>query len=369
MLTIFGWSVFLFSGWPFPIGWPPVQWHSHEMLYGFVVAAIAGFLLTAMTSWTGTTPLRNGRLFALFFLWLAGRVAMWFASWLSPWVVASVDLAFTAVLAGYVFLVLWRFQNRRNLVLVVVLALMFSGNAIMHSGFISGRTDLLQRGQLMGFDLITVLIAIIGGRIIPAFSGNWLRNQGKNNNTIRTCPAIEISSLISLALVFVSDALGLPSNAAVWLFLLAASLHAIRLYGWAGWLTLREPLLWILHLAYLWLVIALYLRGFSEFVGAINSSVWQHALGVGAIGTIIPGVMTRVAVGHTGRPLKLLKWGITIYLSVTVAAILRMFVALGLFDFKVGVILSAVAWCVAFGLFVFIYGPILTSPRVDGKPG
>lgn len=150
---------------------------------------------------------------------------------------------------------------------------------------------------------------------------------------------------------------------------MAASLHSIRLYSWAGWLTLREPLLWILHLAYSWLVIALYLRGFSEFVGAaINSSVWQHALGVGAIGTIIPGVMTRVAVGHTGRPLKLLKWGIAIYITVTAAAVFRLFVALGLFDFKVGIILSAVAWCFTFGLFIFIYGPILTNPRADGKP-
>lgn len=369
MLTVFAWLAFLFGGWPLPIGWAPMQWHSHEMLYGFVVAAIAGFMLTAMTNWTGATPLRNKGLLALFLVWLAGRVSMLFAAWFSPWLVASIDLAFISVLAVYVFLVLWRFQNRRNLVLVVVLAFMWSGNLVMHAGYISGRMDLLQRGQLMGFDLITVLIAIIGGRIIPAFSGNWLRNQGRDSSAIRTWSGVETSALISLVLVFLADAMGLPTRIVAGLALLAASIHTIRLYGWAGWLTLREPLLWILHLAYLWLVVALYLRGLSPFVDAISNSVWQHAMGVGAIGTIIPGVMTRVAMGHTGRPLKLINWGIIIYVSITVAAILRVFTALGLFDFRLGVSFSAVCWVIAFGLFVLLYGPILASPRADGKPG
>lgn len=369
MLAVFGWLAFLFGGWPLPVGWAPLQWHSHEMLYGFVVAAIAGFMLTAMTNWTGAPPLQNKGLLALVLLWLAGRAVMWFADWFTPWLVTLVDLAFLPVLAIYVFQVLWRYQNRRNLVLVLVLTLLFSGNVWMHAGFISGNTLWLQKGQLIGFDLITLLIAIIAGRITPAFSGNWLRMRGQDDSKVRRWSFIEIPALLVLALLFIADTFGAPAKLIGLLALTAAVLHAVRLYGWAGWLVVREPLLWILHLAYVWLVVALALRGFSAFAENVGSSVWQHALGVGTIGTIILGVMTRVAVGHTGRPLRLLPWALGIYLAITLAALMRILVALGFFNFRLGVGASAVAWVLAFGLFVIIYGPVLASARADGKPG
>ena len=373
ILAIFGWIVFLFANWRLPVGWAPLQWHSHEMMYGFATAAITGFVLTALTNWTGAKPLQGRALLMLLFVWVAGRLVMWFAGWLPPWLVAFVDLVFLAILAVYVFGVLWHYKNRRNLVLVGVLVLLFVANGFMHAGFIYHTPQWLAKGQLMGFDLIVLLIAIIGGRIIPTFTGNWLRKQGVEGSSIRHWNVIEVLALVGLFLTFILDVM-MGSHAAIpnivnVVVLSTAILHALRLFGWAGWLTWREPLLWVLHMAYLWLVFALALRGLNGFVDFIPSSAWQHALGVGVIGTMILAVMTRVSVGHTGRTLTLLPWAVGIYISISVAAIVRILVVFGLFDFRVGISVSAVAWVAAFGLFMVIYTPILMKPRVDGRRG
>ena len=367
--VVFAWIAFLFAGWPLPLGWAPLQWHSHEMLYGFVSAAIAGFMLTAMTNWTGARPLQGAGLLALLLVWLAGRVVMWVAAWLPGWLVSIVDLAFLPVLAIYVSSVLLRHHNRRNFVLVAVLTFLTMGNLTMQIGFLSGEIGLLKKGELLGFDLISVLIVIIAGRIIPAFTANWLRMQGHNAEAVKTFRWLEILSLASVVSILVVDGFNIPG---IWIgiaAIFAGSIHALRLAAWAGLKTRREPLLWILHLAYLWIVIALFLRGASYFTEAVSPSLWQHAMGVGGIATLILGVMTRVAVGHTGRPLRLLRFGLLIYLAITAAALLRISVAMEIMNFHIGVSLSAIAWVVAFSLFMIIYGPILASPRADGKPG
>lgn len=369
VVAVFGWVAFLFGGWPIPLGWSPLQWHSHEMLYGFVTAAIGGFMLTAMTNWTGARPLQGFRLLALLLLWLAGRVAMWFAGWLPGWLVAVVDLAFLPVLGIYVARVLIAHNNRRNFVLVAVLALLFAGNLVMQTGFMTGKTGLLQLGQQQGFNLITVLIVIIAGRITPAFSANWLRLHGRNPEAVKIYRGLETLSLASVVLVMAVDWFPLPAQAKGAAALLAGIVNGSRLIGWAGWKTAREPLLWILHLAYLWVVISLLLRGASAFTDIIGPGVWQHALGVGGIATLILGVMTRVAMGHTGRPLKLPRFGLVAYIAIIIAAILRLLAATGAMDYRFGVCLSALAWVVAFSVFVVLYGPVLASPRTDGKPG
>ncbi|QIB67748.1 NnrS family protein [Kineobactrum salinum] len=369
IVVVLGWIAFLFGGWPIPLGWSPLQWHSHEMLYGFVAAAIAGFVLTAMTNWTGAHPLQGLGLLSLLLLWLAGRLAMWFAGWLPGWLVAVVDLAFLPVLAIYMAHVLISHQNRRNLVLVAVLTLLFIGNLYMQIGFATGKTGLLQTGQLLGLDLVTVLIVVIAGRIIPAFSSNWLRSNGHNPEAVKTFRWLEFASLGSVVLLLLVDWLPLPIQAASAAALLAGAANGVRLAGWAGWKTAREPLLWILHLAYLWVVVALLLRGASAFTDTIAPTVWQHALGVGGIGTLILGVMTRVAVGHTGRPLQLQRFAVFAYIAITGAAVLRLLAAAGLLDYRLGVSLSALSWVVAFSLFVLLYAPVLAAPRPDGRPG
>ncbi len=367
--VMLGWITFLFWGMPIPVGWAPVQWHSHEMLYGFVTAATAGFVLTAMTNWTGARPLQGHKLLALLLLWLVGRLAMWFGGWLPDLFVAVLDLAFLPVLGIYVARVLITYNNRRNFILVAVLALLFAGNLLMQIGLITQKMDLLYLGQQHGINVITLLMVIIAGRIIPAFSRNWLKSHGDNPEAVKTFRSLEIFSIGSVALLLVADWFPLPIQVKSVLALLAAVANSLRLVGWVGWKTTREPLLWILHLAYLWVVTALLLRGVAAFIPVISGSVWQHAMSVGGMATLILGVMTRVTMGHTGRPLKLLRFGLLVYIAIILATVLRLLVAAGALDFRLGVSLSALAWIIAFGLFVILYGPVLMSPRADGKPG
>lgn len=369
VIAVMAWIAFLFGGWPLPLGWSPLQWHSHEMLYGFVVAAAAGFMLTAMVNWTGATPLRGGGLLALVALWLSGRAVMWFAGWLPPWLVALVDLCFLPVLAVYVARVLLRHQNRRNLALVAVLMLLAMGNLMMHIGFVTGRTYWLQLGQLHGFDTITLLMILIAGRITPAFTKNWLRRQGRNPEAVRQFTWIDRLSVASVVLLLPLGWCNAPPAAVGCAALFAGTVNLLRLIGWSGWRAASEPLLWILHLAYLWIVVALLLRGISLFSDGIPATAWLHALGVGAMGTLILGVMTRVAMGHTGRPLKLLPFAFFIYVAILAAALLRVLAAVQLVDYTVGVNLAALCWVLAFGLFVILYGPVLSSRRADGHLG
>ncbi|WP_111641317.1 NnrS family protein [Marinimicrobium alkaliphilum] len=367
--VVLGWLGYLFGGLPLPLGWSPFKWHSHEMLYGFVPAAIAGFMLTALTNWTGARPLDGGKLLALILLWLAGRVVMWGASWLPAGVVAAVDLAFLPVLGLYVARVILRHGNKRNLVMVAVLALLSLGNLMMHIGFITGKMAWLNAGELLGFNLILLLMAVIAGRITPAFSANWLRARGVDPAVVTRSPLTDRLAVGSLVALLVLDLLPVPAVAVGAVALLAAAVHGVRLIQWAGWRTAAEPLLWILHLAYVWVVLALLLRGLAPFVPGITDSLWQHTAGVGAMGILILGVMTRVAMGHTGRPLKLVRFGSIIYLAIIAAALLRMAAALQWLDYRLGVTLSGVAWILAFSLFVVLYWPVLTQPRADGRPG
>lgn len=369
LLAVLAWLAFLFAGWPLPLGWSPIQWHSHEMLYGFVTAAIAGFLLTAICNWTGAAPLSGWRLLTLILLWLAGRLVFWLAGWLPAWVVAMVDLLFLPVLMLYVLNVLLAHGNKRNLILVLALATLTLGNVLMHSGFISGRMDLLTLGQGLGLDLVTLLMVIIAGRITPAFSANWLRAHGGDPAWVTQSALITRLAMISVVVLLLATALPLPPVVEGVAALAAAAINSLRLWQWAGWRVLREPLLWILHLAYGWIVVSLWLRGFSFFVEGLSPSLWQHLLAVGGIGTLILGVITRVAMGHTGRSLTLQPHGLWIYVFITLATVLRAGAAGQWLDYRWGVTLSALSWVMAFALFLLLYSPVLVKPRADGRPG
>tara|TARA_R110000823_G_scaffold47903_15_gene121905 strand:+ start:18212 stop:19387 length:1176 start_codon:yes stop_codon:yes gene_type:complete len=344
------------------------QWHAHEMLYGFVAAAIAGFLLTAITNWTGAAPLAGRPLALLVGLWLLGRAAMWSVGLLPYVLVALVDSAFLLVLSAYVARVLLRAGSRRNIGLAVVLAVLALGNILMHVGEGRGMPGLSQAARTLGLDVITLLMLIIAGRITPAFSANWLRAQG------REAPAaprqwhtpLAVGSVAALAL---GSLCGLPAVALGALALLAALANALRLAAWAGWRVWREPLLGVLHLGYAFIVLALAARALFLFGLLANPSLWYHALGVGAMGTLIVGVMTRVSVGHTGRPLQLLPGAIAIYFAIIAAAVLRLATASGMLPYTTGLLFSALAWAAGLLLFGVLYGPLLLRPRPDGKPG
>lgn len=366
---ILAWIGFLFGGWPLPLGWSPLQWHSHEMIYGFVSAPIAGFLLTAMCNWTGAPPLRGAGLIALVVLWLAGRAVFWFAGWLPGWLVAVVDLAFLPVVALYAGRVLLRYGNKRNLILVAVLAALTTGNLLMHLGFMNGGVGLLKLGQGLGLDVITLMIVVIAGRITPAFTANWLKMHGGRPERVTQSARVTQWALASVLALTLVALLPLPLWVEGAVALLAATANGARLYQWSGWQTRSEPLLWILHLAYGWIVVALVLRGLGAFLPALSDSLWQHALALGGIATLILGVMSRVAMGHTGRPLTLRPFGRLMYAAIIAATVFRLLAANQWLDYRIGVTLSALAWILAFALFVVLYAPILWQPRADGRPG
>ncbi|MDT0634333.1 NnrS family protein [Spectribacter hydrogenoxidans] len=366
--TIFAWIGHLFTGWPIPLGENPVRWHAHEMLFGFLPAAITGFLLTAMTNWTGALPLRDRGLLALVMLWLAGRVAMWCAGWWPAWSVAAIDIAYLPVLALYAGGVLLRYGNRRNLFLVGVLGLFALANVLFHLQSL----DVVEStvlGERMAMNLITLLMVVIAGRITPAFTGNWLSMHGLDPTVVQTVPALDRAAIAATALMIPIDFAVGPVLTGSLMALLACALNGARLVLWGGWHIRHEPLLWILHLGYAWIVLALLLKGLQPFTAGIPPTAWLHAIGAGAAGTLIMGVMTRVSLGHTGRCLALPRFGVTMYVAVLAAGTLRVAAAIGAIDYRAGLTASAVAWIAAFALFAAVYWPILSRPRADGRPG
>lgn len=361
--VVIAWMSYLFGGIPLPLGWTSLHWHSHEMLYGFTSAAIAGFILTAVCNWTGAPPLKGGKLLALVGLWLAGRLSLWTASWLPAGTAMLIDGLFLPILALYLLQLLLRHGNQRNLVLVAILLLLGMGNLAMHWGFLTGKTAWLVQGEQLAFGLITLIMIVIGGRIIPAFSRNWLRQRGGNEGAVKSSNRTDaITLILSAAVIPVDVWLGSGTVAAL-VILAAAAANAWRLWSWSGWLTRAEPLLWILHLGYAWIIAGLLLKGMAA-LNLVAPSVWQHALGVGAMGTLILGVMTRVALGHTGRALTLPTFGVIIYLAISIAALSRVLAALGWINYSFGLMLAASGWTLAFTLFLLLYWPILTRPRI-----
>jgi uncharacterized protein involved in response to NO len=366
-LTIAAWLAFIVFGVPVPVGPAASLWHSHELLFGVVPAAIAGFLLTAVSNWTGAPPLHGRALAALIALWLAGRAAMWLQGVLPAPVVALLDLAFLPVLGAYLASVVIRHRNWRNLVVVGVVLLLAAANTMVHAGIAGFGDHWARAGELLALNLIVLLMVIIAGRITPAFTVNWLRKTGRDGSSVRVMPGLERLVVPITALMIPADLVGSPGMSAG-VALVAALLHGVRLVQWRGWHTVSEPLLWILHVAYLWIVVALVLKALAP-VDAIAASAWIHALGAGAIGTLIVGVMTRVAAGHTGRPLQLVRHAVWLYVAITAGAIARVLTALGLLAAGTGLALAAVGWVVAFAGFAVLYWPVLSRARVDGRAG
>jgi uncharacterized protein involved in response to NO len=369
ILALVGWLGVLLLGWPLSGEYPPMQWHSHEMLFGMVSAAIAGFLLTAMCNWTGAQPLSGRRLQALFGLWLAGRVALWLSAVLPHALVAVVDVAFLVAVAVYAGRVIIGTGNYRNLPLVAVVSALALANLLFHAGWWSQEPALVRRAELGTVGLIALLMVVIGGRITPAFTRNWMVRRQMQPERVRSWPLVEAASIASVALLVLALLAGAPAPIVAALAALAGVANASRVIGWRGWLARRDPLVWILHAGYAWIPLGLLLMAFGYGLGHPATTAWMHALGPGAMGVLIIGVMTRVALGHTGRPLELPRGAVVAYAMILVAATVRLITALGGLPWRGGVLLSTLAWFAAFAVFLWLYLPILSRPRADGRPG
>jgi uncharacterized protein involved in response to NO len=362
------WAASLLLGEPLGVAWPTHLWHGHEMLFGFVGAAIAGFLLTAVPSWTGQRGWGGWPLVALTALWLAGRATVWFAGELPPWLVGLVDAAFLPAVALLVAPPLFRTQNRNRPLLLVLIALSVC-NVAFHWVLAAGEPGLASRWLHGTVGLVLVLVTVIGGRIIPAFTSAGLRSRGV---TLRPSPPwLEGLTLGSTVLLVVAD-IAVPGHAAVGVLALTAGLaHAARALHWSPHRTGAVPLVWVLHAGYAWVPAGLLLKGIWSLTGAVFAAGWLHALTVGALATLILAVMTRASLGHTGRPLVVGRAVTAAYLLLLAAAAARVFgpVVAGPLHYGTALAASAALWTAAFAAFVAVYGPILMRPRADGKPG
>lgn len=339
---------------------PAHVWHGHEMLFGFTAAVVAGFFLTAAPSWTGKEPVHGPLLGALVAVWLAGRLAMWSMGILPPIIVAALDLAFIPFLAVLVIRALSGGWSKRNAIFIPILLALFLGNLMTHW---DPESALASRGLMLGLDAVALLMTIVGGRVTPAFTTNALRHRGETELP-RSWPAIEKASILLVAVTLVVEAIWPHGLATAVPAAGAAVANLIRLSGWRGAKVLNEPILWIVHLGYAWLIVGLAAKAMAAVGMWLAPTAAQHALTVGAIGSLTLGIMSRAALGHTGRRLTVAPAVAVAYLLVTAAAIVRVGGAMALPDHPVGVAATAGGlWTLAFLIFAAVYAPILVRPR------
>jgi uncharacterized protein involved in response to NO len=336
-------------------------WHAHEMLFGFTMAVIAGFLFTAVRNWTAQPTPTGATLAAIALLWLAGRVLV-----LTPWAFASalVNAAFPLVVAAGIGIPLARAGNRRNYFFVALLVVIAAAVLTVHLAQI-GVLDLPSWiGIQIALDVVLFVMSVMAGRVIPMFT-----NNGVLGARARRLAWLERTVLGVTLLVLAADALQLRGGLFIALCVIAAGAHAARLVLWTPWKTLRTPLVWVLHAAYAWIPIHLGLRALVELEW-VPSPLATHALTIGAIGGLTIGMMTRTARGHTGRPLQVDGFEVTCFALVLAAAVVRVFGPLIAVDrYVASVAVSGVLWSAAYALYAVRYWPVLTRPRLDGKPG
>lgn len=356
VILIPAWLVVLWEVHPRVLALPGLFWHQHEMAVGFLNAAVAGFLLTAVCNWTGTEPVTGKRLLGLWLVWLAGRVALAVGGG-APALAAGVDLAFLPLVFALVANRVWRARQLRQLSVLAVLAGLWLLDLLFH---LQGNPRFLRVLVLLS----GVLILVIGGRITPAFSRNWLHRMGLGADRVHTWPPLDGFALAAAAVLVLGEALAWPSTPMMALAWLAALAAGVRLVLWRGWLVRAEPLLWVLHLGYLWVVVGFALRALAA-QGLVPATVWLHALGPGAMATMILGVMTRVSLGHTGRELRLPPGVLSCYVLISLAALIRVLAGMEWIGWHVGLWGSAIFWTLAFARFCIFYWPILSKPRQD----
>jgi uncharacterized protein involved in response to NO len=335
------------------------------MVYGFVPAVIAGFLLTAVPVWTQSPRVRGAKLAAVFGVWVAGRVATTVPLGLSAAGIAIVDLAFLPALAVVIARPIFARGHIPKFIFPFLLLLLFVGNALTHWQQIDPESSTARLGLRIGIYVIVLLITIIGGRLVPVFTKNAFRRDGVER-TVRQPARLGPVSVGITAVFFIIDASGLSAQLSALFGGAAALLLMLRCAGWQPFAARYDPLLWSLHLGYLWIPIGIALIAAAKITPNVPWSAGIHALTAGAMGTMILAVMTRVSLGHTGRRLQALRGAVIAYVLVTVGAIGRVgaawFPELGVH----GLILSGVFWAAAYAVFFATYARILLSPRVDG---
>jgi uncharacterized protein involved in response to NO len=363
VIAIAIWVAMLLTGIALPSRFDSLTWHMHEMLFGFVMAATAGFLLTAIPNWTKRLPVSGAPLAGLAGLWLAGRVACLLSALMPIWLAVGLDLAFPVALVAVATREIVAGRNWRNLVILAPVTTLGIANLLMHLEA-NGLSIAAGLGWRLALVAVVTLITLIGGRIIPSFSRNWLV---KENAAVLPEPAglPDKAALVTL-LASLLGWVAFPNSRVIACgILFGAALNLWRLYRWRGISTAKEPLLLILHVGYGWVIIGATLLSLSVFTNAIPETAAIHALTVGAIATMILAVMSRATRGHTGRSLTADSFTRLIFGLITLGALARLWAAFGT-DWSTSLLYSSAAlWCAAFAAFGIAYGPMLLFSRDD----
>lgn len=343
-----------------PTAFDPVSWHAHAFLFGYLGAAVAGFLLTAVPNWTGRLPIVGWRLGLLAASWLAGRVVVAVSNGLPAGLVAGVDLAFPVILALVILREIIAGRNWRNLMVLGMLVVFALANALFHWDAARGAYAAQGYGMRLGLGAGLMMIAVIGGRVVPSFTRNWLVKRGSGILPVPPMQRFDKAALlVLLAALILWVALPLDRVTGVALAL-AGGVHAVRLTRWAGHRTLAEPLVTVLHVGYAFLPLgALALAVEIMIPRAFGMAEAQHLWMAGAIGLMTLAVMTRATLGHSGQPLTAGPGTVAIYLALVVSVLAR--VAAGLWPGQAPLLhgLSGLAWIGAFGGFALVYGALL----------
>jgi len=341
--------------------YPARDWHVHEMVFGFLPAVITGFMLTAIPNWTDRPPIRGYELILLFALWLAGRVLI-AIPWLTPLVSAIIDVGFLIAVAGLVWREIIVSKSWDRAPMGVLVSLLAGANILFHVLSLSGaETD---RPERMALAMVMMLLALIGGRLIPNFTGELLADCGRVERPV----SFSRYDGLSIALVgfAVLSWIVQPSSMVTgWLFALAGLANLGRLVRWYGWATWREPLVLILHFGYGWFALSLLILGGSILGIGLPKEDAVHAFTSGAVGAMTLAVMTRASLGHTGRPRHAGPLTVLIYMLVNLGAVLRVFGPMTDLPLNFVLAVAAGSWSGAYLLFALVYGPFILRPSLD----
>lgn len=348
-----------------PVALGPLAWHRHEMLFGFVGAVIGGFLLTAVPNWTGRLPIAGWPLGGLFALWATARLALLFSSVTGLWIAGMLDVGFFLVLGFFAGREVLE-ANNRNMPVVGMIFLFAVADTLDYLAA-GGVIPLPDLGWQLAIAIVVLLISLIGGRIIPSFTRNWIVKRGTRSGLPTQPGRFDLFVIAATAAALLAWLSG-PAEAPIGILLVGASvLQLVRLGRWQGWRTFADPLVLILHVGYAWVPVGLALLGFS-LIGLVPRSAAIHALTAGAMATMILAVMTRASLGHTARELRAGGATVTIYLLVTAGALLRVAASLKMIDYRIGIEIAGLAWGAAFIVFLIAYSPVLWRPRL-GQQG
>ena len=344
-----------------------VHWHIHEMIFGFVGAALAGFILTAIPNWTGRLPVRGAPLGGLVLLWLFGRLGF-LASGLFgvPWL-SLLDIIFPVVLFFVVYREIVSAKNKRNLPVAVLFALFALANVLTHAeGY--GVAGLDGHGWRLGLGVIVLLISVIGGRIVPSFTRNWLKNSNGEGGRLPAQSSTLDKSILGLVLASLLIWVLFPRHWGSGAMLIMAGIGQLaRLSRWRGLATIQSSIVFVLHIGYGWVGLGLLLLGISILSDSFSSSAALHALTIGGIGTMIVAVMSRASLGHSGRAIKAGVGLNSVYILISLAVIMRLLSGVFPQMYLAFIYASGGLWIAAFGLFVILFLPLFFEPRSAGR--